>query len=775
MADPQLDQLLTEAVSKSASDIHLKVGVPPYVRIHGSLRPFRDTPFSKADIERMVGSLLDGNLARVQDKSELDIAHTIPGVARFRCNIFKQRGSLEVIMRVVPYKIPSLDELGLPLSLKHIALESRGLVLVVGITGSGKSTTIASMVQHINQSLPVHIVTIEDPIEFVYRDEQASISQREVGIDTETFHSALKFVLRQDPDVIVMGEMRDRETAQTALTAAETGHLVFSTLHTADSIQTIDRLIDMFPADQHNQIRHQVASTMKALISMRLISRADGKGLAPAVEILINTPAIRALIEENKLGEIKPLIMEGAAQYGMQTFDQSILKLYHSNLITKESALEEATSPAELELAMRGITTGTISAQSFIQRGDVEYQRQKAKEYLGQAQRLLQQDRLEEALREVQRALVDDPGYNEAKTLLGKIEGKMQRESTKSQVEPFVKRGLDFVAKGQLDEAIAVFNQGLATDPQNERLLSMKKAAEEQRQRLQGAKPLMDTAQAHLAQGKLAEARQALQEVLEKDPSNSEALDKLTETMQAQTRQLAQAELESLAVKAEDAFTKKLMFDSISLWNLVRELQPDHQKATARIVEAGSQLKKTGIPGLPADAQAPWAAGVQQAFEKGLTLFLGGQTLNCLSEWRQAVTKTPQAGEIMSTYSRKIEELHAAHVTYHVERAKQLIGQGEMGKAMAQLRHALQVDPQSSQARSQYEAQRPEVERTAQRFLSQAEQWEQKDRLRAAVFYWERALDLDPAREGLRQKVADGRARLSKMREIMAAMDKKAG
>lgn len=775
MSNPKLDHLLTEAVANSASDIHLKVGVPPYMRIHGSLKPAGRDALSSSDIDGIVASLLEGNKARADDKAEIDVAHTVPGLARFRCNIFRQRGSLEVVMRVVPYSIPSLDELGLPIILKHIALESRGLVLVTGITGSGKSTTIASMVQHINQTLPVHIVTIEDPIEFVYRDDHASISQREVGIDTETFHTALKYVLRQDPDVIVLGEMRDRETAQTAMTAAETGHLVFSTLHTADAVQTIDRLVDLFPAEQHAQMRHQIASTLRASISMRLIARIDGKGLVPAIEVMMATPAIRSLIEENKLGEIKQLIAEGASQYGMQTFDQSILKLYQDKVISKESALEEASSPAELELAMRGITTGTMSTQSFIKSGESEFYKQKAREYFARAKRLFEQDLVEDALREVRGALVDQPDYEEAKALLAKIETQMKKETTKGEIEPYIKRGLEFVTKNQLDEAIKVFNEGLAIDPKSDKLLLMKKAAEEKKDRTKGLQPLLAAAQLHIDQGKLVDARKVLQEILEKEPGHGGALDKLSGVLQTQTRQMTQAEVEALAAKAEEAFGQKRWFDSIALWNLVREVQADHARAAKCVAEAGGQLKAMGMPGLPAPGQAPWAAGVKDAFEKGLTQFLGAQTINCLKEWKQAGAKAPQAADILATFSKKIEELHHGHVKYHLDRAKFLFGQGETGKAMAQLRHAVQVDQQSAEAKSQLETQRPAAEKSVQRYLAEGDQWGKMGRLQPAVFNWERAFEIDPGREGLKQKLADGRARLARMRDINITMDKKAG
>ena len=773
MVDEQLDSILRAAVDRKASDIHIKTGVPGYVRIHGSLSRIDEVPMKREDVERMVVALLDGDVeGRLKTKAEIDIAHTIAGVARFRCNIFRQRGSLEIVMRVVPYRIPPLDELGLPVALKHIALEARGLVLVTGITGSGKSTTIASMVQHLNESLPVHVVTIEDPIEFVYRDDKASISQREVGIDTETFHDALKYVLRQDPDVIVLGEMRDHETAATAVTAAETGHLVFSTLHTSDAIQTIDRVIDLFPPNQQDQMRHQLAMVMKATVSMRLLPRVDGKGLAPAVEIMINTPAIRAIIEENKLGEIRPLIAEGSGEYGMITFDQSILKLFKAGVISKETAIEEATSPAELELAMRGITAGTVSASSFMKRGEDDYYKAKSKEFYERARRLFSQDLIEDALREIRRALVDWPEFPEARTLLGQVEEKMKRESVHTQVEPFVKKGLELVDKDRIEEALAVFNQGLDQDPNNEKLLTLKKAAEDKGARVRGIKPLMEKAEALVVQGKWEEAKQGLNDILGKDPGNSEALERYSEVLAAQARLQVSAEIEALAAQGEAAHGEKRWFEAVAAWNLIREIQPDHQKAVSRVAEAGAQIKMVGAPGLTASATQPWAASVIQMFERGLTAFLGGQTLACLGEWRQVGVRVPQAADLLADTIRKVEELHTGHVKYHVDRAKLLLEQGDIGRALAQLRHSLQVDPQSVEARNMWESQRPLGDAAVQRFLADSEQWERMDRVRAAVFCLERAFEIDPNREGLKARVADGRGRLAKLKDLHAAMDR---
>jgi len=764
-----LDALLREAVSKEASDIHLKVGVKPNLRIHGALVPVEQERLTAADLDAVVAHLLTGpHAGKVKDKFEIDLAYTLAGVSRFRCNIFRQRGSLEIVMRTVPYNIPTIEELGLPPVLSKIALESRGLVLVTGITGSGKSTTIASMINNLNKNMPVHIVTIEDPIEFVYRDEMASITQREVGIDTETFHDALKYVLRQDPDVIVLGEMRDRETAQTAMTAAETGHLVFSTLHTADCIQTIDRLVDLFPADQHDQIRHSLASTLKAVISMRLIEREGGGTMVPAVEVMTNTPAIRSLIEENKLSEIKQLIAEGASQYGMQTFDQSLLALYRAKLISRESALEEATSSAEVELAMRGITVGTVSAQNFMRGSDDSHYKNQAREYYLRAARQFNQGLLDDATQNVKKALNEYPEYAEALDLKKKIEEKSTLEKTRTQSSPVIKMALDLIAHEKYPEAIAALKNGLASDPGNEKMISMIKGAQEKIESLKDVKPLLDKANALARENKIPEARAAFEEILSKEPYNNEAITALGELIQAGIRHSNAAEIASLSRTGEESSAQKRWFDAIMHWILVREIQPDHQMAIDKLTEAGAQLKLVGLPGIP--AQAPWAAALKQSFEKGLAFFLSGQAGACLSEWRGIASRVPEAVQLIDPFISKVRELNASHVTYHIDRAKHLLERGELGRAMQQLRHALQLDPQSVDARAIYDSNSHAAESKVREHIANGEKWLADDKFRQGLFQLERAAEIDPGREGLKQKIAELKSKLDKRVEAASAM-----
>jgi twitching motility protein PilT len=352
-----LRRALEEMVRRRASDLHLKVGRPPMLRVHGELAP-TDLPVLRADDLKRCAEQLLGPRQREEfaQNKEIDFAVGVQGLGRFRVNLFQQRGTLGFAFRAIPFEIPSMEELQLPEVLEQIALSPRGLVLVTGVTGSGKSTTLAAMIRHVNEQRSVNVVTIEDPIEFLYRDIRSMVSQREVGTDTISFHEALRHVLRQDPDLVMLGEIRDRESMETVLKAANTGHTVMSTLHTTDASQTISRVVSFFPPHQHGEIRALLSEALRAIVSMRLIPRADGSGRVPAAEVLINTAAVsHPLRVGDQIHTLRDLIAEGRAQYGMQTFDQSLMDLYRRGLITREAAMHYATNPSELALRAAGI------------------------------------------------------------------------------------------------------------------------------------------------------------------------------------------------------------------------------------------------------------------------------------------------------------------------------------------------------------------------------------------------------------------------------------
>lgn len=366
-----LESLLKGLVKHKASDLHIKAGRPPIYRINGDLVPTKLPRMSNEQIKDLAYSMMNSKMqVELERDMQIDFGYTVQGLSRFRANVFIQRGTISVVIRIVPLGVPSIDKLALPPVVKELFLKDRGLVLVTGATGSGKSTTLAAAVEYINQNRRCHIVTIEDPIEFMFQDKLSSVSQREIGTDAIEYKLALKAALRQDPDVIMVGEMRDPETISTAISASETGHLVMSTLHTNTAAKSIDRIIDSFPAEAKNQVRLQLATTLLAVVSQRLIPRADGEGLACACEILVKSPSVERLIIDNKIDEIEQAIETSGTYYKMQTMNQSIAQLVRSGIITKEEAVRYSDKPEDLRLKMSGMLGGgqrDADATSFIE------------------------------------------------------------------------------------------------------------------------------------------------------------------------------------------------------------------------------------------------------------------------------------------------------------------------------------------------------------------------------------------------------------------------
>ena len=354
-------QAISQMVQRGASDLLLKVGRPPAIRLNGELTSLAMQPLRPEDLKTLAEQIMTPRqIKEFAERKEADFAIGVPGVGRFRTNIYQQRGTLAFALRSIPYEVKSIGELHLPEVMEEVSLKPRGLVLVTGVTGSGKSTALAAMVNHINRHRRVNIITIEDPIEFLHRDAMSNISQREVGSDTLSFATALRHVLRQDPDVILIGEVRDQETLDTALKAADTGHLVFSTLHTTDATQSINRVLSFYPPHQHTEIRSVLSTALAAICSLRLVPRTDGRGRVPACEVLINTAAVAENIRDvAKALNIPDLIAEGSMSYRMQTFDQSLMAWYKAGAISYESALFYSSNPSEFALRASGISSSS--------------------------------------------------------------------------------------------------------------------------------------------------------------------------------------------------------------------------------------------------------------------------------------------------------------------------------------------------------------------------------------------------------------------------------
>ncbi len=384
MADPKagapfnFKAAITEMVKHGGSDLHLKVGRPPTVRVAGELIQLKQSPLKPEELKSLAEQIMTPRQVKeFAEHKESDFAIGVPGVGRFRTNVFQQRGTLAFVFRAIPYEVKTMKDLNLPPVLEKICLKPRGLVLVTGVTGAGKSTALAAMINHINQHRRCNIITIEDPIEFLHRDGMANLSQREVGVDTVSFESALRHVLRQDPDVILIGEIRDRITLDTAMKAADTGHLVFSTLHTVDATQTINRVISFFPPHEHDAVRNLLSTALEAVVSLRLVPTKDNRNRVPACEVLVNTAAVRDhLRDQEKALSVPDLIKEGTVQYGMQSFDQSLMQWYRKGAISYESALFYSSNPSEFALRLSGIEASSdrTFAEELMEGGGLEGQ-----------------------------------------------------------------------------------------------------------------------------------------------------------------------------------------------------------------------------------------------------------------------------------------------------------------------------------------------------------------------------------------------------------------
>ena len=369
-----IKRVLQKMVDLKASDLHVKVGTKPTARVNGALVVIDEPAPSQADLEGVVDQILTPKQKRVfEETKEVDFAFGVTGLARFRTNFYQQRGTTAMVFRQVPATIPAFEELNLPPIIEELASRPRGLILVCGTVGSGKSTTLAAILDSVNRREARNVITIEDPVEFLFRDKKSTISQREIGLDTATFSEGLKHILRQDPDVIMIGEIRDADTMRTAVMAADTGHLVLSTLHTIDATQTVNRIISFFPPHQHEEVRFMLASTLQAVIALRLVPRSDREGRIPATEIMLVTATIKEyLLDQEKTSLIKAAIAEGVSQYGMQTFDQSLMKHYTEGKVSLESALRYCSNPNEFELRVKGIhATSDESWKSFERKEEV--------------------------------------------------------------------------------------------------------------------------------------------------------------------------------------------------------------------------------------------------------------------------------------------------------------------------------------------------------------------------------------------------------------------
>ncbi len=761
-----IHELLQYMMDQGASDLHIKSGHPPLIRVQGSLRSLTQYPATdEATTVALCKQILsDAVREKFDSKNEIDAAYNWAGKARFRVNIFRQRSTTTMVMRVIPAVIPDLASLNLPAVLSSISLTERGLVLITGATGAGKSTTLAGMIHEINKNLANHIVTIEDPIEFVHPDIKSSICQREVGLDTETFASALRYLLRQDPDVVLIGEMRDTETVRAAITAAETGHMVFSTLHTIDAIQTIDRILDFFPGTQQNQVRSQLATALKAVISQRLVLRADGKGRVAAMEIMVCTPTIRSLIADNKINQIRTFIKDGG-QEGMQTFDQHLVYLYKTGVISKEEALSNGTSPAEIELAMKGIASSQASAQSIMAQMANEQSKVVVTQALARGSAFFRRQMWTEAAAELKRVLSEDPDHAQAKQMLKEIGSQQNRSGVQQEAKAFINRGLTLFQEDKLDEAVAQWNEALKADPDNAQAKAYLRGAQERRVALEKTKALVAQGVAAYQGNDLMGALKAWEEALKIDPRSEQA----EFYLQAGRKRLQEMENEQDAkqhfVRGATAYQGGDLLEAVMEWNAALALKPDYAEAREYAAEAGKHLAAQPLADF--DAAAPDAQAVLTPWKAGVAAYGESRFVEAGEEFRKALEKRPGHAALQALAARRAERLKARQDDLNAK-ASQAFAAERLEDGIRFLRAALALDPSDAHSRKAVADIKPRLERTAASLYSEAVNLIQGNRYKEAMPLLERVLILEPDHETARRRLEETRQKYQKLKDILS-------
>ena len=677
-------------VDRKASDMHLKEGRPPLLRIDGKISPLDMAILSGAEMKELIYALTDEKLRKkFEETNEMDLAYNLEGVARFRANAFRQMGKTEIVLRAIPIKIPTLEDLNLPAILSEIALYPRGLVLVTGTTGSGKSTTLAAMISKINENYNDHIVTIEDPIEFVHSDKKSSVSQREVGLDTESFGSALKYVLRQDPDVILIGEMRDPVTVGTAISAAETGHMVFSTMHTMDTTQTIHRILDFFPKDQQAQLRQQLAEALRAVVSLRLVRRADNKGMVPAAEIMVVTQTVRGYIEEGKLGSIRDLIKDGA-QYGMQTFDQSLITLYKQGLITFEEAKKNATSQQEIELAMKGITSSKASAQSIMDNMLKEQNRKDYEAAVNRVKELIASNRTKEAYEMCEKLGAKYPDDKLIAGLMQSVKSSINKEDFSQNLRKIITDGIALFKSGNLKGAILKWQEGLNFDPNNAQLKQYITNAEERIAAVENIPGMLAEGVEIYKQARFDDAIDKWKEVLALDPENQNAASYIETAEQKKREYRVKKESEELAARARAEAEKGNDLEAVIIMKRAIVIRPTEEMKNA-FEEIYRKLISENF-GEDTEAQL-----IAEAFRKGVEKLLEEDYFSTIREWKKAIEKRPLEKKLKD-YIERVKMLLKTRLEELIQKTDEAYRARNIADAMIYINKILSMDPANEQA-----------------------------------------------------------------------------
>ncbi len=762
-----IQELLSQMVEARASDIHIKVGRPPLLRVNGRLQPIQMAPLSAAQVEDLAKQILtERQLQSFDMKNEIDTAYNWEGVARFRANIFRQKSSLSMVMRIIPANIPSLDELDVPEVYRKIATSERGLVLVTGSTGSGKSTSLAAMINEINAHSAEHIVTVEDPIEFVHPDKMSSVCQREVGLDTETFSSALRYLLRQDPDVILIGEMRDTETVRAAVSAAETGHMVFSTLHTMDAVQTLDRILDFFPADQQAQIRQQLSMALKAVISQRLVLRADGTGRIPAAEVMVVTPVIKSLILENRFKSIGQYIKDDE-QNGMMSFDQCLVKLYKAGKITKETALTSATSPAEVELAMKGIVSSKASAQSMLDQMNADQARDEVARYLRRGVDLLKKGMNDEAAVEFKKALREDPDNREAQAYLDQLAGKADNEALNSQVRQVLRKGLELYQEDKIDEAVKVWEEALKLDPNSSQARSYIKAAQERKVAVARAASLVANGVQAYQQGDLSTAVTLWEQALAADSHNEQAEQYLDEGRKQLKRREAEVEAKQHFVNGATFYQAGQVMEAGREWAWALKLLPDYAEAQEYLAQAKAYMAGQSLPDI--DANAVDAGAIQASYRNGADAFMSLKFKDALGFFNQAKAKRPTHA-VLAQLLDLSRQRQREYLDSYLAKGRLAADAGNLAEAVTQWKLALKEAPDDAVCRQAMADAKPSIQAEVDRLYAQGSEAYNQNQNKEAIALFDRVIHFDPSHEQAFKKREEAKEKLEKLKGILNQM-----
>ena len=762
-----LHQILYSMVEKKASDVHLKAGSLPLFRIDGDLTPQGDTPLTAQELAEVASILMDEKQQRLffEDHREVDLAYAVEGLARFRTNSMWQRGLPEIIMRVIPQKIPKIDEIGMPTAvLKQIAMEQRGLILVTGITGSGKSTTLAAMINEMNENRQAHIVTVEDPIEFVHPDKKSSITQREVGLDTESFKSALKYVLRQDPDIILVGEMRDVETVSAAISAAETGHLVLSTLHTMDTIQTMERILDFFSPEQQNQIRIQLSNTLKAVISQRLVSKADGIGVVPACEIMIVNQTIKSLIADNKISHIRSFIAEGQSQYGMQTFDQSLIGLVRAGSITRESAMEQATSPSELDLGLKGISSSRASAQTLMSQMENSQSKERIGGWLKRAQDLYDRKRYDEARGELKRILQETPDHKEANTLMARIREMDASGEKKKDSAANIKAALQLYRERKHQSAIIEFQKALEIDPENKQAQAYIKAIGEEMANREKARIVIQEAQVANQKGEYEKALSEVEEALVLDPENETAKVLHREIKIASQKAQAKTKAVNLNQAAIELYKAGDLLGALVSWNQAYEINSEMEDVARYLQQGLTKLLSFGVEGVDAN---PDKSAILAMFEQGVRSYVRSDFQTAIDFFKKALGRA-EGNAYLTAYLQKSQQMLEQQIQDVFQEGVNAQQNGEFLTAQKEFSKVLRLSPGHPDAVRQLGALKAQIAQNIETLYTQGKEAFDGNDLDKAIRLWGQILELEPSNERAQKKLEEAKQKRNTLSGIFS-------